>query len=98
MKKRTYQSKKVNQIDWVKVKKSINGERIVFAVDVAKTEQFALLSYHNNQSSQLIRWQHPQETRLMLSHLENLDCPDRCDGVNQYLWRCPTISMSAKRV
>ena len=75
MKKRTYQSKKVNQIDWVKVKKSINGERIVFAVDVAKTEQFALLSYHNNQSSQLIRWQHPQETRLMLSHLENLDCP-----------------------
>ena len=56
MKKRTYQSKKVNQIDWVKVKKSINGERIVFAVDVAKTEQFALLSYHNNQSSQLIRW------------------------------------------
>lgn len=75
MKKRTYQSKKINQIDWEKVKMSINGEPIVFAIDVAKTEQFALLSYHNNQSSQHIRWQHPQETRLMLSQLENMDCP-----------------------
>ena len=43
MKKRTYQSKEINQINWELVKKEINGEYMVFAVDVAKTMQFALL-------------------------------------------------------
>ena len=75
MKKRTYQSKKINQIDWEFVKKEMNGEHVVFAVDVAKTTQFALLSDKHNRCAKIIRWEHPQETELMLTSLEALECP-----------------------
>lgn len=75
MKKRTYQSKKINQIDWEFVKKEVDGSPVVFAIDVAKTVQFALLSYHHGTCSKLVRWEHPVETGLMLDQLAKLDCP-----------------------
>lgn len=75
MKKRTYQSKKINQIDWEFIKKELNGEPVVFAVDVAKTTQFAMLSDKHKRCEKIIRWAHPQETNLMLTHLEELECP-----------------------
>ena len=75
MKKRTYQSKEINQINWECIKKEINGEPVVFAVDVAKTMQFALLGDEHGRCAKIIRWEHPQETDLMLTRLEELECP-----------------------
>ena len=43
-------AKKINQIDWEFIKKEINGEPVVFAVDVAKTTQFALLTWASDKN------------------------------------------------
>jgi transposase len=75
MKKRTYQSKKINQINWEEIKKDVDGKRVVFAIDVAKTIQFASLSYRHGECAKLVRWEHPKETALMLDQLAELDCP-----------------------
>jgi transposase len=75
MKKRTYRTKKVNQINWQQLKEQLAGERVVFAIDVAKTKQYALLSQQTNGVSQLLRWKHPKQTREMLHQLEGLSCP-----------------------
>ena len=85
MKKRTYQSKEINQINWELVKKEINGEYMVFAVDVAKTMQFALLGDEHGRCAKIIRWEHPQETDLMLTRLAELECP--VTVVMDYLYR-----------
>jgi len=44
MKKHTYRAQKVNTINWQQVKEQTAGETLVLAVDVAKVQQYALLS------------------------------------------------------
>ena len=48
MKKRTYQSKEINQIDWKCVKKEIIGETVRFTIDGVKTKLFTLLGDKQN--------------------------------------------------
>jgi transposase len=77
MKKHTYRTKKVNDIDWTQLKEQIGtraGET-VFAVDIAKEKQFALLSTADQGVSQLISWNHPEQTPELLARLKELDCP-----------------------
>lgn len=74
MKKRTYRTKKINKINWAALNESIAGDDIAFAVDVAKHEQFACLSTRDKSLSELMKWQHPQETPLLLEQLASLDC------------------------
>ena len=62
---------------------------MVFAVDVAKTTPFALLGDKHNRCAKIIRWEHPQETDLMLTRLEELECRERGFDIHQ---------ASAKRV
>ena len=75
MKKRTYRSKKVKQINWNKLKENFAGEALALAVDVAKQKQFALLTNQDGSVSELFRWQHPEETPTLLVAIQGLDCP-----------------------
>lgn len=75
MKKRTYRAKNVNKINWEKVAKQLSGEATVFAIDLAKEKQYAILANADKLVSELICWNHPEQTREVLTALEGLGCP-----------------------
>lgn len=75
MKKHSYYSKEINKINWNKIKEQLAGEGIAFAIDVAKEKQFALLVNKDASLSALVRWQHPEETPMLLNALKSLSCP-----------------------
>lgn len=75
MKKRTYRAKKVNNINWTKIKEQLAGEATVLAIDVAKEQQYALLGTADDRVSVLFQWSHPEQTREVISSLKDLDCP-----------------------
>jgi len=75
MKKRIYRARKVNQINWNQVKGYLAGEAVVFAVDVAKEKQYALLTNEDNSVSELFWWNHPADTHRLLNELHELACP-----------------------
>ncbi len=73
MKKHTYRAKKVNEINWAQAKEKIAGGHAAMTVDIAKEKQYALLSTADG-VSELWHWNHPMQTREVLTQLENLDC------------------------
>ncbi|NOY73007.1 MAG: IS110 family transposase [Gammaproteobacteria bacterium] len=75
MKKRTYKTKKVNQINWNLLKARLAGEEVALAIDIAKKKQFALLFNKSNDVSELFRWSHPEETPAVLEAINSLSCP-----------------------
>jgi len=75
MKKHTYRSKNVNKINWEKVTEKSANELLLFAIDVAKEKQYALLSNASGTVSELVWWNHPEQTHKMLDILENFSCP-----------------------
>lgn len=75
MKKRNYRTKKVNQIDFNKLKNELASAQIAVAIDIAKQGQFALLVNEDASISQLFRWKHPEETSAVLAALSSLNCP-----------------------
>ena len=75
MKKHIYRTKKINAIDWIQMKEQLQGTPVVFAIDVAKEKQYALLANADSSVSELLSWNHPEQTREVLTHLENLACP-----------------------
>lgn len=56
MKKHTYRSKNVNQINWPILRGQVGGSTVILAVDVAKALQFALLTTADDTVSQLLKW------------------------------------------
>ena len=75
MKKHIYRTKKINAIDWIQMKEQLQGSAVVFAIDVAKEKQYALLANADSSVSELLSWNHPEQTREVLTHLENLAGP-----------------------
>lgn len=75
MKKRSYRSQKVNHLNWNKIKAQLAEESVVFAIDVAKVKQYALLSNKDNSVFELLRWDHPEQTSQLLRELQSLSCP-----------------------
>ena len=75
MKKRTYRTKNVNKINWSQVKEHLSGAAVVFALDVAKTKQYALLTNAAATVSEGLWWNHPEQTPELLKALEDLGCP-----------------------
>jgi len=61
--------------DWDKVTEQLSEEAGVFAIDVAKAKQYALLTNADNSVSELIWWNHPEQTYEVLSALKCLACP-----------------------
>lgn len=72
MKKHTYRTKNVNKINWTSLKERLNGEAAVFAIDIAKEKQYAMLSTEDNRVSTLISWNHPEQTGELLTALGSL--------------------------
>ena len=62
MNKRTYRTKNVNQINWSQVKEQLSRVTAVFAFDVAKTKQYALLTNDDASVSEGLWWNHPEQT------------------------------------
>ena len=75
MKKRTYRTKNVNKINWSQVKEHLSGAAVVFALDVAKTKQYALLTNADATVSEGLWWNHPEQTPELLKAMEDLGCP-----------------------
>jgi transposase len=74
MKKHTYRTKNVNQINWPELRDSLNGQALVFAIDVAKEQQYALLTTQDDTVSQLVKW--PLfETPSLINQLKQLNSP-----------------------
>jgi transposase len=109
MKKHIYRTKKINAIDWIQMKEQLQGSPVVFAIDVAKEKQYALLANADSSVSELLSWNHPEQTREVLTHLENLACPltavmestGTYGDALRYQFRCSGFEVnqiSAKRV
>jgi transposase len=75
MKKRTYRAKNVNKINFSQVKERLSKEAVVVAIDVAKEKQYALLSDAQGAVSELLWWNHPEQTGELITGLGELDCP-----------------------
>jgi len=75
MKKRRYKATNVKQVNWEVVAAQTQGERIIFGVDVAKEEFFAVLMKIDQSVIDTIKWTHPQQTRELSAHLlDDLKC------------------------
>lgn len=74
MKKRTYRSKNVNKLNVSQVRERLEKGPVVFAIDVAKEKQYALLSNAKGTVSELIWWNHPEQTNELMIALTELEC------------------------
>ena len=75
MKKHTYRAQKVNSINWQQVKEQTIGEALVLAVDVAKSQQYALLTNQDHTKSWMMQWNHLEQTFYLLEQLKTLETP-----------------------
>ena len=75
MKKNNYRTKKVNDINWPQLRELFAGQPLVFAVDVAKEQQFALLSNPELSESVLLQWNHLEQTAELINELKQLNTP-----------------------
>ncbi len=71
MGKRTYRSVSVKVVDIERVVREA-GEKVLVAIDVAKTKQFAGFSKANGEMLVVGRWSHPEETLEFFSICETL--------------------------
>jgi transposase len=72
MSKRRYHSIECKQVDWAVFAERVGGERVVLAIDVAKHDFVATLQVQPGEILARIKWQHPRETRLLLSGVAQL--------------------------
>jgi transposase len=81
----------------------------VFAIDIAKEKQYALLTNDDNSVSELFWWNHPEQTPRLLDELHELACPitvvmestGTYGDALRYQFRqigCDIYQVSAKRV
>ena len=111
MKKRRYKAISANRINWEKISAQTQGQRIIFGIDVAKEDFFAVLMKADQSVIETLKWVHPQQTREMVAHLvQDLACtplevamePSGTygDAVRHHLseWGLSVYQVSPKRV
>ncbi|MBT9096098.1 transposase [Methylovulum psychrotolerans] len=74
MKKHNYRTKKINEINWQELSQQFVGEAVTFAVDVAKLQQYGLLTTGDQKLSALVKWDLP-ETQELIKHLKQFNGP-----------------------
>ncbi|PPD03997.1 MAG: hypothetical protein CTY29_07295 [Methylobacter sp.] len=65
MKKHNYRTKNVNEINWPELRQRLGGEAVTFAVDVAKAQQYILLTDAAQNVSTLVKWELLETTALI---------------------------------
>jgi len=74
MKKHNYRTKNVNEINWPELRQQLGGGAVTFAVDVAKAQQYALLTDDAQRLPLLVKWE-LLETTGLIHELKQLGCP-----------------------
>ena len=74
MKKRSYRAQKVNEVRWEEVADRVKDKAVVWAVDVAKVEQYGVLMDSEREVVVTVKWAHPAETPTLLERLRGLPC------------------------
>jgi len=74
MKKRNYRAQKVNEIRWEEVADRVKERAVVWAIDVAKVEQYGVLMDREREVVVTVKWAHPAETPTLLERLRDLPC------------------------
>ncbi len=69
MKKRRYKATNVKRVNWERIGAQTEGQRIIFGVDVAKEDFFAVLMNADHSVIETLKWAHPQQTRELVAHL-----------------------------
>lgn len=73
MKKVKYKATNINKLDWAKVGERVQGQEVLFSIDVAKSNFVGLLRTRDDEVIQLIKWTHPQDTNDLLKALTELE-------------------------
>ena len=74
MKKHNYRTKNVNEINWPELRQQLGGGAVTFAVDVAKAQQYALLTNDAQNPVTLVKWE-LLETTALIQGLRQLGGP-----------------------
>ncbi|MGH8627855.1 MAG: transposase [Gammaproteobacteria bacterium] len=74
MKKRSYRAQKVNEVRWEEVADRVKDKAVVWAMDVAKVEQYGVLMDSEREVMVTVKWAHPAETPMVLERLRGLAC------------------------
>lgn len=72
MSKRKYRAVDVKEASTEGLLSRLASDRLIVGIDVAKHKMFACVMDEAQKVHTTIRWQHPEETRLFLGHLESL--------------------------
>ena len=59
-------------VNWKNVIQRTTGKSFVFAIDIAKVQQYAVLMANEHQPDLMVKWIHPVETPTLLAHLATL--------------------------
>lgn len=72
MGKHTYRAVDFQRVDWVAMGERVADERVVFAVDAAKTGFVATLMTPAREVLVTVKWSHPQQTRALVACVAGL--------------------------
>jgi transposase len=74
MRKNIYRSKNVKDINVKRLGERVENEQIVFGVDVAKEDMYAVFMDETREVIVTVKWKHPKESHLLLEILQSLPC------------------------
>ena len=74
MKKRSYRAQKVNEVGWEEMADRVKNNVVVWAIDVAKVEQYGVLMNREREVVVTVKWAHPAETPALLEQVRGLPC------------------------
>ncbi len=72
MKKNMYQSKKVKDIDVTRLGEAVKDKQIVFGIDIAKRDMYAVFMNESSEVVLTVKWKHPEESQELLELLRSL--------------------------
>lgn len=72
MSKYKYRATDLQQVNWDRVREAVAGERVIVAVDVAKTDFMAALLKADRTVVAIVKWRHPHSTRAWVDRIVTL--------------------------
>jgi transposase len=79
MSKRRYHAINFDKVNWAAIAECSAGQRIVFAVDVAKDDFVATLMSADRMPIETLKWTHPQQTKALVERVLDALGPTRLE-------------------